>query len=403
MLIRFRKIKWSDYLLLFLVVAASGNPAFNNVAGKYLYLFLVILELLFFRKRLTRMDYKKTVLWLMVLVVIFIGQYYTLGMIGFLASGNYIFKVLTGLFAAFILRERFSYLYLRLMTVLTSVSLFFLLLNSIGINLPAIITISEATDGVSVNSLIVYTQSAAAKIGESNFPRNCGMFWEPGAFAGYLLIVFFLYINELPTLWKTHRPSCIILFLGLVSTFSTTGYILFAVLMLVFFIEKKINPLILSVVIAILAIGAWWAFNSIEFLGEKIRTEYEYAMEMDEDEIYFSRMGSLVFDMQYIKMHPVFGNGLIDETRYVNHISYAENLHGFGNGFSGEIAYFGIPFMLFFLFMVYRNPTLERKWLLLFCIVILLQGEYFMNYPLYFVFPVVGFWQLDKKIENDKY
>ena len=402
MLNRFQKIKWSDYLLLFLVVAASGNPAFTHVAGKYLYLFLVILELLFFRKSLTRMDYKKTALWLMVFVVIFIGQYYTLGIIGFLASGNYIFKVLTGLFAAFILRERFSNLYLRLMTVLTLVSLFFWLLNVVGINLPAIITISEASDGVSVNSLIVYTQSAAAKIRETNFPRNCGMFWEPGAFAGYLLIAFFLYINELPTLWKTHRTSCIILILGLVSTFSTTGYILFAVLMLVFFYERKLHPMLLSAAVVALVMVAWWAFISFDFLGEKIRTEYEYAMEMDEDEVFFSRIGSIVFDLQYIKMHPVFGNGLLDETRYANHISYIEDLHGFGNGFSGELAYFGIPFMLFYLFMVYRNPTLERKWLLLFCIVILLQGEYFMNYPLYFVFPVVCFWQPDRKSENDE-
>src|SRR5205085_12036998 len=73
--------------------------------------------------------------------------------------------------------------------------------------------------------------------------RNCGMFWEPGAFSGILTLCFALNAKYLPMLWKNHKLKIIVLILALLTTKSTTGYIVFfitVIFYLVFFIKNNI-------------------------------------------------------------------------------------------------------------------------------------------------------------------
>lgn len=386
-----KKIRFSDYLLMFILMGVSGNKAFEVIFGPLLYFIVVIFELAFYNKSIERKAFTKVASWSALLMVIFIGQLITLKTIGYLACGNYIFKIACAIFAVYILKDKFAYTYFNTITTLSVIALFIWILNNIGIFIPTLLRITDQTE-----SIIVYTQMTKAYSRlYFSIVRNCGMFWEPGAYAGYILVAFFLYINRLEYIWLHYRRKCLILIAALISTFSTTGYIIFVILVFFFMNNRIKNKIGFYIVSAIVLAGSLYLFNNLSFMGEKIQSEYETAIAMDQFDVNFSRFGAFLFDLQYIQMHPFFGNGLLNETRFSQHIAFADNLNAFGNGFSGEIAYFGIPFMLIYLISVYRNPSLKQKWRLLILIVLLLQGEYFMNYPMYFIFPFVTFFNED--------
>ena len=60
----------------------------------------------------------------------------------------------------------------------------------------------------------------------------------------------------------------------------------------------------------------------------------------------------------------------------------------------------GLLFMLAFIIGIYFNPTLKRKWGVILSVILLLQGEYFLNYPLFMILPFVDF---GSKTVNEKH
>lgn len=398
------RVNTSDYIWMFIILCASGNPIFGYLFGEYAYLLLLVALFVFFWDKLL-IGSKPILLWTLVLTTIFVAHFFTLSSITFLGSANYLTKVIIGIFAAFVFSYKFSIVYFRLISFLTTISLILWVGNVFGIKWHDI----QLTD--LLGSMIIYSQPTEEAYSSLlwGFHRNYGMFWEPGAFAGYILIAFFLFINRLDYLWSEYRKSTIILIAGLASTFSTTGYIVFCVILFTFFYiairKKKIYALAGLLTVFLLS----YLFNSLEFMGEKIYNEYDYAMQMEETDFVSSRIGAIVMDWQYIKLHPIIGNGLLNETRFSRHMDIISGGSiGVGNGFSGEIAYLGIPFMLLYLYLIYRNRTLKKKWVLIICLTLVLQGEYFMNYPFFFVFPYVCFFQqlkgnvLSKKVIHAK-
>lgn len=140
-------------------------------------------------------------------------------------------KFLTGFCIAVLLGRRFKDAYLSVMTVLCVISLFFFFLQLTGFTIPSLLPSTSAS------SIGIYTIQTPSEY--SNYRlRNCGMFWEPGAFAGYINVAFMLFINNLSELFRKHRGKVVILLLALLSTLSTTGYVCFGLIML-FYVSKR--------------------------------------------------------------------------------------------------------------------------------------------------------------------
>ena len=66
--------------------------------------------------------------------------------------------------------------------------------------------------------------------------RNGGMFWEAGAFAIYINIAFFLYLGNLKRIVSKYPWRTIIMVIALITTYSTTGYLLFFLMFLLKFL-----------------------------------------------------------------------------------------------------------------------------------------------------------------------
>lgn len=375
-----------DHVLVWLLLFGCGNPFVSFYLDKYVYIVSIVLIFLVFKPKFSAENKQTAYRWIALLTIIFIGQLLVLKSISYLACANYMAKFLTGFCIAVLLGRRFKDAYLSVMTVLCVISLFFFFLQLTGFTIPSLL---PSTSAGSIGIYTIHTPSAY-----SNYRlRNCGMFWEPGAFAGYINVAFMLFINNLSELFRKHRGKVVILLLALLSTLSTTGYVCVGLIMLFYVMESNISKPIKMFLLAITVVMAAFAFMRLDFLGEKVTEQFQNASELTADSNEHSRFGSVIIDWFYIQLHPLFGNGFSLSTRYAYHLQFydAESLMGFGNGFTGIIGTLGIPFMLYYLYSYYRNKTLTRWLFMLVFVILALQGEQYMNYPLFLMLPFVNY------------
>jgi hypothetical protein len=369
----------------------SGNIAFSHYVTKWCYVisaFLMIIIYLGDSKRLNRkIGYhrlRRLILYMICLAVLFGCQTVVLGWNTFPGIVNFFSKIIIGGGIVLFLRERFKYAFLNVMYYISIICLLFWCVQlytgpDMGL-LPA---------GHEYQTAILFHTRLREPI------RNCGFFWEPGAYGGYLIILFLLFYNDLANLFKCHRKKCIILCIALLSTMSTTAYIVFGLTIIWYFTFKMKNNL-KYILLPLSIVIAMWAYYSFNFLSNKIDRQTVQSLSMD-GEYSSNRLGSLLFDLHYIKKHPLVGNGLHEKTRYADHMEVYKmissgELANTGNGFSESIVKFGFVFWVIFIYFLFAGNKSVRKsdlisFLVLFCV--LLNGEMFFNYPLALSIPMV--------------
>ena len=391
------KQSYMDYLIVTLMYCISGNPAFTATypLGKIIYGLFLILLLAITGFRIERQALKTSVVWTAFLCVIFAVQFIQFRQITVLGSLNYIAKMLCAILFASYLGKRLQPAAINVMAVLCAISLPFYALNLAGIWIPTPIDTDGSGVSLRANSILVYTQNMG-EAARAGLYRNSGMFWEPGAFAGYIMATFLLFVDKPGLLLGKYKRQSILLVIGLLTTMSTTGYILFFIFLLYIIFKLKIigqSRVYVYLLAGIVIVLGIVVFNQADFLGEKIRNELSVSETLTDNDVDPSRSGSIIFDMQYILSHPLFGNGMMPETRFRYHLGLftEEQLSGFGNGFSGSVASMGILFMLAYLISIGRNRRLRAKWFVILAVILLLQGEYFLNYPLFLAFPFIHF------------
>lgn len=379
-----------DYLLVFLLLVLSGNPITYYI-GEWLYVIIALLMLMYIfikSKPWISSDFLRVTT---IVFIVFIFQFICIEQVSLPANINFFARIYCGFLIVNLVGEKFRYAYFQLMTGISSISLVLFGFNYIGLNFPGF----HFDRYISV---VIYNYLTKTADGV----RNCGMFWEPGAFQGYILLVAMLYISDIKKLWMKHHRECIILIMALVTTFSTTGYVTFAILMFLLVIKNVHNPIYKVLMIIAVVIASIYAFNTLEFLGNKMMGEFTKAQKISHGDISWTRMGSAQIDLKNIERHPFVGNGFLMEQKYKG---IGNKMAGAGNGFTGVINSFGIPFMIFFLSNLFRkipsNDNYEKAcFLILF--ILLLNGEYFLNYPLFWSLLFVIYPQNEYLYETDR-
>ena len=240
-------------------------------------------------------------------------------------------------------------------------------------------------------TIIIYCYRASADIA-----RNCGFFWEPGAMGGYIVFSFLLFFDDLGDLFKCYKKECIVMFLTLLSTQSSAAYIDFGLLLIVYVLvsmKSKAKIFLLPIVV----VSALYVYNSAEFLSEKINHQNEMASKMTIGEFSSTRAGTIMFDLHYIQKHPLIGNGLHERTRladhdYIRKMLKSGDMAAMGNGLSDQIAKWGLVYIFIFclvFFKMNRTLPLEKRICFLALVAVILQGECFLNYPLFLSIPLI--------------
>ena len=381
-----------DKFLMFLLLAYSGNPFFSIGEGVGQYTFVIITLLMsvifvrYFNNELSRYFY----LYLLFFVAVFCFQYLILGFVSVTGALGFLIKITFAYLVISYIGFNFRQTYLNIMFFISIISLGGYLLNISGYNLPG--TIYEK--GIT-KSIILFTQ-----VGDGF--RNSGMFWEPGAFAAYLNLGLLFYLGQFRELLLNHKNKLIIIVLALLTTFSTSGYlVLFGVIIatLIFEVGKKYHVLIIPVLL-IMSLILYNVFVSVDFLGQKIEHQYSNIYERSPNEFSPDRFGALYFDLHYIEKNPITGNGLHSSTRYADHPWLIGQNLGHGNGFSNFIASMGILSIIFYIYFLLKF-NLYHPWIFLLGVLALLQGEQLMNYPLFLSLPFIFIYEYNFSRFND--
>lgn len=266
------------------------------------------------------------------------------------------------------LRTRFFSIYEQILFYLSLIAIGFWALHNI---VPDAFTsflekIEFSTQGEEKGSIrlntIIFTisnydvvKNHIADFGIFQLYRNSGFAWEPGAFSAYINIA--ILFNLLRTKFRLKNNFRFIVFvIALTTTFSTTGYTIFILLIIFYVYNQNFQKVV--VLLPVVALFAAYLFT-LPFMAEKISEASEYNTE----ELVYN---SLKYDIQYIPQrfeslqidfrdfinHPVIGYGGHQEARWTKQLgANISTISGIGK----IMAQFGIVGIIFFVFSLYKS------------------------------------------------
>ena len=237
-----------EFLLVFFFVLLAANPFLRqniemSIAVLFIYL-LICFGKVFYLKQ-------NDVLALLI-ITYFIAFEIAHRLLFDLDNTYTIVRIITYFLAGFsvikVTKSNFLIHYTRAIYILSLISIAFYIIalilpttyNNLS-NLSAVIfPLTPDYNNYMTPTLIFYTFDPAF-IANKAYLRNPGFAWEAGGFATYVNIAIFFYlvksgINNIPEFFK--NKVILVLTTSLLLTFSTSGYICFAFIILMFFIGK---------------------------------------------------------------------------------------------------------------------------------------------------------------------
>lgn len=332
-----------DYGLVYLLAAISGMPFFNGdipLLGVFGLAFLI-----FLLRREGFHGYFFYILFAFLVLVLIHSLRFN-----YFPKNTYIglaVKLSVGYLVIALVKNNFTKYYVDIICFFAAVSFIFFIPLLISDSFDTIfnaIGVSPPFEGGERKSLLFYQLNLDRPEG---LYRNCGPFWEPAAFGGYLLLALMFNLSRNKGLGD--RQS-IILIVTLVSTFSTTVYLLLSIL-LFFYIVVRQTMLVKVIMVPIMVALFSFAFYQLTFLSEKIENEVEDGGREDviaQTGSGHTRYSSALADFEDIKKYPIVGRGMFELTFYdrsevaVRHNGLTTFISRFG--IIGSIIYFSAIF-----------------------------------------------------------
>lgn len=181
------------------------------------------------------------------------------------------------------------------------------------------------------------------------FMRNSGIFHEPGAYSIYLMLA--IVINTFFTNRPLNRKN-IFLAIVLLSTFSTTGYIMLFVFLCYALIRSKIHFALKPVIIILFAILVSTVYRDSKFLEQKVEENLATQTESLEkgEKSQRGRFYSFGMSVKSFVETPITGRGILTMHKYDVGAGGS-----FGYGFAGLFAMYGMFFGLFYMWIFYKG------------------------------------------------
>jgi hypothetical protein len=353
------KTNFVDYILVLSFLLITASPFFLLISVIVPFTFMIIIWAYALSKRKLKNN-KKIFLALIAVYLLILIQWALFG--GFSPAG--IYKPLLYFFTPYILYRLLGLKYFRcLFDIIYYSSIFTFLIYLLQSLFQTVnVLILKVMDFVFPyawtdwpRSILFYSMPR-----ESGFLllRNSGIFHEPGAFSLYLMLA--IIINTFNTR-NTLDKKNIILAIILLTTFSTAGYILL-ILFLAYAIPKsKMHPSLKIIVFIVMIIATIKTYTSQEFLQKKIKENYSTQISaINKGEAGQGRFFAFFKAFEAFKQNIFFGKGILEANRPVGQKISSS---GFGWGFMGFLANYGILFGFYYLFYYYKG----LKKLCLFC------------------------------------
>ncbi len=374
---RFARLPITDYLLMFVLVwALSGNPIIN-VWYKTILSALALLALAFVFVRRPRFSWRAWwILW--GFSAICVGQAISTGYFSPVTIVGFFTNLVIALSTVLLVRN-FAKAFVDVMfwTAAISLVVYALLIGTQG----GLVTMVQpfALHAPDAHILIHYFHP-------SHLHQNNSYFWEPGVYAGYLVLTI-VFLGSANSQYSRKRYQIILLVLvaALATTLSTAGYLL-GPLALLYHGKAFGRKVTRGFLIVAAMIGLVYLYQNTAFLNDKVSNQSRQVAARTPN-WQLTRLGGLISDWEQIKLQPLFGWGPNPEIRYQ---FVAEGILKYqGNGLSDFTAKFGFCGLALFLTTTYMgfscvfNGRVRHTLLALTITALALNGECFLVFPLF--------------------
>ena len=336
-----------NYLLIFIVVASSGIPLFTGVEYINILLFLYAFITIIYKG--IDKDFRPFFI-IFFFISLELVQHYLHGSYSYRTTIGTLIKLSTVYFIIKIVRERFIAYYINILYFFSLIIFLFYSLTFVPGFTETIVnqiapyfesTTSDLDEFYKTSpSIILYTFDPIAM----KDYRNPGPFWEPGAFAVYLIVaLIFNIIKEGNLLTKKN----VVFVIALITTFSTAGYIALFFLMCGYFIFNR--GLSQKIILIVFVIASLSIYTNTTFLKEKVTHNLYIA-----DESTSSRFGSALADYRLFEKSPIVGWGR-GPMRYGGEVSlFGKDEHRNNGAFILLATYGSLGFLMYF-FLLYKS------------------------------------------------
>lgn len=388
-----------DYLIVLLLVLMSGNDVL--VGGTYAdWISVAVFGMLLGGYILSKSPplYVTDVLVFSILFVILAIQGISFAFLPLVTVAGFAIRLFIAFFAVRS-AENFPRIYVDVLVAICLVSLLFYV--------PEQIFAAVGKDlGLVFESVVSYQQNVSGQccaqhIGIYNFEdqsevhANAGLFWESGAFAGYILLAMcFLGLTRENYHGRAYKIRLAVLVVTLLTCASTTGYLTAPVALATHYrrnrqpIARQLGAIALGIgMLPVFLFGVYKMWEQ-EVIGGKIAMQYEKAVS-ESGRWQINRFGTLLYDWQYIRERPLLGWGIHEKTVWAKTPQDAYLASGMGNGLTWFIRRFGFIGLAIFLFFTWRgfyqlsNGRLFGAGAALATVLLALFGQNYLRYPLF--------------------
>lgn len=235
---------------------------------------------------------------------------------GYVGAVIYTIEVfIIGMFAVTALdKEKFIRNYVHIISVLCVISLVFFSLSVINRDLTWNIIKEWGINDNTYIAIPIHTFGwETSKNYSYIFERNAGIWWEPGAFQGFIMIAILFTITQ-KQYFKKAAWMIIIFLITLISTQSTAGYIIL-ILSLIGFNTEYIDSIFPQGITKnkkmsrpfFVFVGVLFAFLLVRYILSTGNIDNKLS---DDSASYLSRMDDILSSIKLILKHPVIGIGL---------------------------------------------------------------------------------------------
>jgi hypothetical protein len=263
-------------------------------------------------------------------------------------------------------KEDFFDYFVRIIYVLTGISLVFFTLQLINFdffyNLNNFFGVEKTETGKA--SSIIFTMVPIHEF------RNCGFMWEPGSFVTVLIMTY--YINIFKQGASLFSKENIVFLIAIITTQSTMGIlsllIPFGLLLGDIVVQNRTYKQLSIVIVPTILIALLVIFTQVDFLYKKIvgevRTldeEMEIVAKGEKEDyiVAVSRSASVILDMPAIKKYPLLGIGIDMRTTGFSKLGYSEKLQT-ACGSTILLLRFGLIGFVIYTVLLYKNAFFER-------------------------------------------
>jgi hypothetical protein len=258
--------------------------------------------------------------------------------------------LLLSIAAVDILKDRFIIVLTKTMILISLVSFFFVIISysplhstlyKLGLKF---FPVAEYNN-IRLSTILIYTFSWEYFEGVLPYVRNCGIFWESGAFAVFLNITLFLHYSSrrLKSIVDLFDKDASILILATLSTTSTMGVL--SLMILLTFFSFQFKSAVKYILLVLIVLTSYLAFTTVDFIGEKISDQLSQSKTSN------NRFGSALKDFENIAERPFLGWSRRIEVVFNTTVASAKTHRP--NGFTNFLRNYGLVYFTVYFTLVF--------------------------------------------------